>query len=439
MMHRFVSPALLCGLLLCLSACSEPTGVGANLGGSQFEEGTPKAFVELPSTLESVSSAARTGIDTPPPTTPGVTNRSWRFLTGIVDDPLTGVVEAEAYVDFLGAAVRDSALRNAELDSLNAQLRFPTTYRHGDTTSTLNVQLFDLTAEADMDRVPADTPATAFPAEMTEIASYTVSPNDSLVTFDLPQDWIDKHQEALQDTAEFGDDLNGLKLTTSSGAAVVGFDHGNATLRLTTSSDTVNFATLKSFTRIERRGSPEVALNDWALLQDGVGSSLKFAWDFDRPLFTDTLANSKLNNSDVVIPVDTAKMRESLSRRQNFVRPAIKGYRVLATRTDSTRPCNELGLPQLPRDSETCLLPTASGTAPGEVRLSSPTANTIFERTIAGNPPFASFRLQIADRETVGTQNTVQRGLPSTLPALVKVSNAPEEDRPRATIVATPY
>jgi hypothetical protein len=437
MMHRFVSPVLLFGLLL-LSACSEPTGVGANLGEGRFGEGTPQAFVAVPSTLDTVSAVARTGINAPPPSRPGITTRSWRFLTGIVDDPLTGTVEAEGYVDFLGAAVPDSALQEAVLDSLNVQLRLHPEYRHGDTSSTLRVRLFDLTQEADMDRAPADTPATAFPAEAIE--SYTVSPSDTLVTFDFEREWISKHQEVLQDTAEFGDDFHGFKLAVENGASVVGFDHDRATLRVFTSTDTVDYTALKSFTRIERRGSPSVSPPNRALLQDGVGSTLLFAWDYTQPLFTDSMSNTRLNKTDVIVPIDTARMRETLSGRPNFVRPSIKGYRVLATRTESTPPCEELGLPALRGDAETCILPPLSGTAPGEVRLPNNASNLIFERVLDGDPLFSSFQVQIADRETAAAQNTVQRGLPTTLPALVRVgSNASEDVLPRANLVVTPY
>lgn len=441
MMHRFVSPVLLFGLLL-LSACSEPTGVGANLGEGRFGEGTPQAFVEAASTLDTTAAVARTGINTPPPPRPGVANRSWRFLTGVVDDPLTGTIEAEGYIDFLGAAVPDSALREADLDSLSAQLRLEPEYRHGDTSSTLRIRLFDLAEEADMERAPADTPATAFPAEMTAIETYTVSPTDSLVTFDLDQGdhgWISEHQQVLQDTSEFGDDFNGFKLTVESGGAVIGFDHGSATLRVTTSSDTVDYTALKSFTRIERRGTPSASPPDRALLQDGIGSTLLFAWDYSQPLFTDSLSNTKLNKSDVIVPIDTTRMRETLSGRPNFVRPSINGYRVLATRTDSTAACGDLGLPQLRGDEETCILPTLSGTAPAEVRLSNNASNFIFERVLDEDPLFSSFQVQIADRETVATQNTAQRGLPTTLPALVRIANASEDELPRVNLVVTPY
>jgi hypothetical protein len=100
-----------------------------------------------------------------------------------------------------------------------------------------------------MDRAPADT---TFSSESTAINSYQVSPTDSLLRFNLPQSWIEEHQAVLQDSSEFGDAFNGLKLTTSDGEVVVGIEHGSATLQLATRQDTVGFHSLKSFTHLEK-------------------------------------------------------------------------------------------------------------------------------------------------------------------------------------------
>jgi hypothetical protein len=437
MTYRLFLSVLLCGVVVTVTSCSDPAGVGADLGDSSVENQSVMARSIAADSIGVSEAVSQTGIELRRSPIDGTVDRNWRFLFGTVDDPLSGTVSTEGYVDFVGTALRDSALAAASANSLDAHLRLRTTYAHGDTASNFDLQIYDLRSEADMDEAPADT---TFATESQAIDQYRVTaPTDSVLTFELPQAWIEEHQAVLQDSSEFGADLNGLKLTTSGAGVVVGVDHASAVLRLTTSQDTVDFQSQKSFTRIERIGAPSVALQDWTLIQDGVGQRLLMNWDFDRPLFADSLRNNPLNRASITVPIDTAKMRQELPPNPDFVRPSVNGYRALGTRTADAPSCNQLGLGTFSDGDENCLLATDPNSPPGAASASPNVARRVFEDVLFGTPPFEAFEIETAVRASEVPQNTTLRGVPSTLPVLVKTAERFEtESRPHATLVYTP-
>lgn len=431
MTYRLFLSLLLCGTVLAVVSCSDPAGVGANLGDTPVENDTVGVRSIPADSIYTIEAIARTGFESSPP--PEQSSR-WRFLFGSVDDPLSGPINAEGYVDFVGAASRDSAFSAASAEDLSAELRLQTTYVHGDTSSNSNIDLkiYDLAGEADMSQAPADT---TFETEPTAIDSYrkTPTPDDSLLRFKLPNEWVEKHQDVLQDSVEFGDAFNGLKLSPSDANAVVGVEHASATLRVTTSQDTVDFQSLKSFTHLDR-GSPSANPSGRTLLQDGVGQRLALEWDFDQSPFSDTLRNVPLNKANFVVPVDTTRMKEEVPS-PDFVRPSVNGYRILGKLTENTSSCGQLGIRPSPTSDRTCLLPTDPGAPSGTVRLSPRFGRTLFEQVLSGTSPFKTFQIEIANREGRNRSSTTQRGLPSTLPILVKSAESFEvEARPHARI-----
>lgn len=440
-MDRLFVVALLCGGLLAMTSCSDPTGVGSELVGSGGQ-GTPAALELVPDSLTTVRSPSVTGANLPPPVRPGASTRPWRFLAGAVSDPIVGTIEAKGYVDFLGEASRDSTIANASPDQLNAELRLQPTYLHGDTTSALQLSLFEIRDEAEMAQAPADT---TFAVGQQLISAQTITPTDSIVSFPLPDAWIQDadHLSAIQSDTTFEDRINGFRLaatqtpSTADRQVVVGFSHSSAALRVTTSEDTVDFDALKSFSHVERRGSPEVDLGDRLALVDGVGNTLVMAWDYDRPLFTER--DTALNEADISIPIDRTRMEASLDDESSFARPAPSGYRVLANRAEDTPACGSIGLPTFPGDDRDCILPTVPADAPGTARVTPETAFTTFERALFGSPLFRSFRVEISVQpgQNATPQASVRAGLPSTLPVLVR-TDGPTADLPRATLVVTP-
>lgn len=441
MKYRLLLFALLSGALLSVTSCSDPTSVGEELVSDSLSGADPRAFEITPSVLDAVSSTSRTGINLLPTTAPGTGgSRAWRFLAGAVNDPISGTIVSEGYIDFQGSAPRDSSIRNADVDSLNAALRLRPTYLHGDTTSTLEINLFELSTEAEMTQAPADT---SFPVRRQLGTTYSLTPTDSVVTLPLPDPWIADHLSAIQSDDSFDDDVNGFKMSaaqmpsSANRRLIAGFAHGSAILRVTTSTDTIDFNALKSFTNIERRGTPEVPLTNRTLLQDGAGSNLLMEWKFDQPPLDTLQNNAALNTADVIVPIDTAEMAASLDDEPSFNRPTVNGYRVLARRKEGAPTCAALGLPALSSSGNSCTLPTRPADTPAAARLTSQTSETVFGRALDGNQIFTSFQVEVATRSNPSVRNSVQRGLPSSIPVLVRTSNAATVDLPRATLVVT--
>lgn len=445
MMYRLFLFLLLSGaLLLSLSACSDPTGVGGDLGGGSLDQADPQSVDAVPSSFGTTAAPSQTGFDF---SSEDASNRSWRFLAGAVNDPISGVIEAEGYIDFLGTEDRPLSVETADVASLDAELRLTPTYLHGDTISTLNLNLYTLGSEVEMHRLPADTsfaPGTQLSPPEEAGTSYLTRPGDSLVTLSLPDSWIEDHLQALKaDT--FGADVNGFILraanrspTAAQRQLVAGFDLRSASLRLMTPSDTVDFTALKTFTHIERRGSPDVDTSDRTLIQDGVGTGLSMTWDFERPPL-DSLKNTPLNRVDVTVPIDTTTMEASLAEAPlTFSRPQVNLYKMTALRTDGADECRQFGFLELRDNSEICRLPTNPSFAPNEARLRSQAAFDIFERSLFETPPFTTFRVEIANQPNPSSQNRPRRGLPSTVPVLVRTASPDTSALPRVTLTVTP-
>ena len=434
MLYFRLTVVALCGaVLLSVTACSDPASVGADIAPTDsLSDGDPQ-------TVDIVASSSGS-VTTPPATGLVGRGRSWRFLTGTVTDELAGTIETDGYIDFLGTEPRPDTIASAPVDSLQATLQFDRAYRHGDTTTALQVELYDLTEQVDMARAPADT---SFPAEASPVATYSVDPTDASVSLSLPPSWIAEHQSALQSNAPFEDNgFYGLKLSAASGAAVVGFDHGTASLQLSTSADTVAFTIEQSFTHIERTAPPSVTLpDDRARLVDGVGTTQAFNWNDNARLDSLIDQNTPLNGAEITVPVDTAFRAPPA----NFVRPAPSGFRLLAGRRSDGPACFELGLLSLTSAEETCVLPSSPGWVPGAARAASGAAFSVFDRWLRdGRRPIGDLRVELAARSsaTPSQQETTQRGLPSTIPAVVYLPGAAPQPaldiRPRATLFVTP-
>lgn len=443
-MYRLFLSLLFTGaLLLSLSSCSDPTGVGDNLGGGSLNQGSPRSVDAVASNFGTTTIAPQTGFDLSAET---ASDRSWQFLAGAVKDPVAGVIEAEGYVDFLGTQSRPESIQGAPASQLDAELRLVPSYLHGDTLSTIELNLFELVAETEMHRVAADTSfllGSQLSPPNQPGGSYSITPVDSVVTLPLPESWIQDNLTALK-ADSFGTDISGFVLqaatepTATDRQVVAGFGLRSATLRLSSSTDTVDFQALKSFTHVERRGTPEVDIQGRTLLQDGVGTALTMNWNFEEsPL--DTLRNTPLNRVDITVPIDSATMAASLAEAsESFSRPPANTYRITATRADGAQACRQLGFFEFRSQSETCRLTTDPGFAPGQARVASQTAFSIFERALFDTPPFTTFQVGIAVQQSPSPQNSLRRGLPSTVPALVHTTAADTSALPRAILTVTP-
>jgi hypothetical protein len=445
----WVVAVFLSGVALFLSGCGDSSDVGLGVGpdSDSLEGGQPVTFNVNPE-LDTTSLVPRTGRDLTPSL--GGDAPTWRFLVGRVDDPLTGEsgTDAEGYMDVSPPASLPGRISSADPDSIAAELRLNPNYVHGDTASSVDIEVLELAEEAAMDRARADTsfpvgsPATDGPA------SIRPNPDDSLVTISLSDAWVEDRLDDLQQDSL--DAFFGFKLTTgSSEDAVVGFAAGSSSLRLVHRGDstTAEYSAIKAFTHVERTGPPASPPDTAShrLLQDGVGAGLKMRWDFDdSPL--DTLNTDPLNRAQIFVPVDTTAMKAEAGP-STFVRPAFpKGFRVIATRESApgTPPCSAVRAATFSEDGRECALPLVPSAAPGAALVSNeiafPTFDRSFQRTRNGQPPvFEDVRLFVADREDASgnPRSTIQPGLPTTLPILVATGGG-DPGPPRATLTVTP-
>ncbi|PSQ96279.1 MAG: hypothetical protein BRD55_07465 [Bacteroidetes bacterium SW_9_63_38] len=409
-------------MLLSLAACSDPGGVGANVGREPLSGENPSETTVMAVPTSDTTEASLTGLDGQ--------GQSWRFLVGNVSDNLDGrltnnlEIEADGYVD-IGGPSASNPFSNTSASELSASLRLVPTYRHGDTTATLDMELCDLQSSGvDMGRTRADE---SF-ATSNRIQSYSISPADlsapldqDTVTLDLPQSWIDNNASALKSD---DDNLNGFKLApTGSNTVIVGFQHGSATLRVTTNSDTADFGVQQSFTHIgETSGStPTVSSPNQRLLLDGVGRGLAFNWTKSDKFaaLTDSVVVSR---AQIRASFDTG-IYESNNTPSDFVRPSASDYRILATRRSGGPSCSTLDLSKL--NDDTCVFPMEASEDPGDAQSDRGSTIDTFDRWLSGERPLDAFRLGIADRDQIpsGLDGTTRRGLPSTIPAVVKLDS----------------
>ena len=428
-----LAAALLCGaVLLSVMSCSDPASVGAGLGPDSLSGGDPETRNLVPASLDTARVPPLTGFVGSPLNQ----DRSWRVLTGTVDDPLAGPIEAEGYLDFLGTETRPSTFQDLPASAFDVQLRLRRAYLHGDTTSTLSVELYDLAGNADMERAPADT-TYAVESAPVRPETYSVSPTDTLVSLSLPDDWVEEHISTLKDSARFDDgSFDGFRLTTTGGNAVVGYEHGSATLRMASESDTVDFQVEKSFTRIER-GTPPPLPEDRLLLQDGVGVGLSMAWT-DGQIDSLADANLVLNRAEITVPVDTTLLLPPDG--SNFVRPLPSGYRILATRTEGAPSCGAFQIFALTQAGEQCIFPTEPVWVPEAARPVADRTFTVFDRWFIDGAPFSRFRMEVTARASsdVSGRETARRGLPSTTPVVIRTDASDVEALPRAILTVTP-
>lgn len=426
-------------LLLSITACDDASNVGLGVGPDSLQGGEPVTLDAVPS-LDTTTVAPQTGLQLRPDI--GAGRNTWRFLAGRVNDPVGGTIEADGYFDLLGRSFLSAPLLDADVDSLDAELRLLPTYVHGDTTSTVDIRLFELAEEADMNGARADT---TFPVT-NEVTSTTLSPTDSLVVIDLPQSWLVDNLESLRDTTDggtnFEESFHGFRLVAGDRAnAVVGFSSTTIALRLrhTSRGTTADYVGFKTFTHVERRNVPP-APDNYIVLQDGVGLSLTMNWDFDsNPL--DSLKNSPINRADILVPVDTTALK-ARSGSASFARPLAKGFRILATRSEGPNApsCGSVGTAEVPDDESVCALPLVGAAAPAGARATNDASFRIFNTSLLNQPVFSGYRVHVADRQStsIGPNSTIRPGLPSTLPVLVPRPEVQDLDEPRVTLTVTP-
>ncbi len=453
-------PALLVGgaLLVSLTACSDSSDVGLGVG-SGLQGGTPSTLDVTPdvrdTTVAPITGITRDSAQGRPPAQSQNQN-AWRFLVGSVNDPRsgTGVVTANGYVDFAGRDDFPSEITSADPSSLTAELRLTTDYLHGYSSGTMDVEVYDLTSEADMDSARATASFDAAPSPVS-VNGAQINPSDSLVTIQLKASWITGNIGTLLRTgSDFEEAFSGFKIVAPNSEAVVGFSSSTAALRLRTVSSsndttTADYPSLKTFTHIERTGAGDPPPG-YRLMQGGVGKGLAMEWAYGEKEFVneteidslpaDSGRTLPLNRAEIFVPNDTS----ALETPSGFERPQPQGYRIIATRSSGAPSCPVVGSVTLSDANEACVLPLVPSAAPASALVPDDVARPTFRQSFQRvrddqSPVFTTFRVHIADRENTAVNEaaTVRPGLPTTLPVLVPVDGT-EPGPPRATLTVTP-
>ncbi|PSQ75052.1 MAG: hypothetical protein BRD33_04880 [Bacteroidetes bacterium QH_6_63_17] len=172
----WVFAVFLSGVALLFSGCGDSSDVGLGVGpdSDSLEGGQPVTFNINPE-LDTTRLVPQTGRDLTPSL--GGSAPTWRFLVGRVDDPLTGgsATEAEGYMDVSPPSSLPDRISSADPDSIAAELRLSPTYVHGDTTSSVDIEVRELEENAEMDHARADT---SFPVgSFATSGPVSISPN----------------------------------------------------------------------------------------------------------------------------------------------------------------------------------------------------------------------------------------------------------------------
>ena len=274
-------------LLLGLAACGDAS---SNVGLGLVDEGNEPVVRELTPTL-----FEQTPFN-------DVTGAVPRVLAGKVNDPLAGAITTTGYVDF-----------TSSFDSTDASpftsvtLRLTRDYIYGDTTAMVTLNLHDITEDWESLGRKADTTLSVGGL----VTTFSLAPDDSLVSVPLPESWIVDNDTTLRSPSAFATDFHGFALEAVTSEAVVGFDFDRSDLRLITEADTFDFDLTRTITGITRENEP-ILPEGVLLIQDGIGPSVKVNFDLDA--FTER----PLHGAIVRFFADTAAVQAA---PPNFVRP----------------------------------------------------------------------------------------------------------------------
>ncbi|MFC2085620.1 hypothetical protein ACFLRO_00245 [Bacteroidota bacterium] len=297
-------------------ACEDPSNVGLGVIGAGENEPT-RVFLsgaDLPSERDApVTGGLRSGVTFSGPA---------RYLVGIADDPVFGLIEANGYVDFTIPITVGNNFRAGTVTAVS--LHFETDgYVYGDTLASTTITVSDLTE-----------PWTAFGARSDttfvvgdSIMSVAYDFGQSNVVFNMPADWVSANGAVLIDL-NFIDLFHGFELSATSPAAVTGFAGLPGFMRVTTTTGTAEYPLSKLVTTLSKE--PAAPIVGRTAIQDGFGDNAVLDFEFE----IDSIAGSAVSRAVVDIRVDMSIFE---SPAPNFVRPIPTSLSLIGLRDDGTR------------------------------------------------------------------------------------------------------
>lgn len=370
---KFCAVAVLCaGVLI---GCEDPSSVGVELVD---EQGDPILEVLHPTEFGPEERA-------------DVTGQRARLLAGTVEDPLLGTIRATGYLDFLS---RFDSTSTATVTGVTLTLR--PDYVFGDTLTPLTFSLYDLVEDWNASGTRADTvlPLGAL------VTTFEVMPTDSLVQVPLPEAWVQANDATLRST-DFDELFHGFALEAA-GNTVLGLAALGSALEVATTVDTLLYPHLRNLSTLARTVPPAVPPGLLAV-QDGVGPSLRFDFDFER----DDFAEAPLNGAVVRLFADTLALKAT---PPNFVRPIQRTFDFVAVADDTT----------------TFSLGQGTLDALGHVRFNNATIRSFLQNVFFDEQAFSHFEARFP-------------GLDNTLNALLIYDTSVPETTPEALLTISPF
>ncbi len=384
--------------VILVAGCDDPSNVGLGLIGEGDSEPTRVflAGADLPSERAAViTGGIRSGVTFSGPS---------RYLIGIADDPIFGVIEATGYVDYSVPLVTGSNFRSGTLTSVSLHFE-PDGYVYGDTVATTRLIVSDMSAAW-----------TAFGAR----SDTTLSPGDSIISvdyrftedilvIDMPQGWVDANASVILDL-NFTDLFNGFQISADGAAAVTGFIGLPSFMRVTTTTGSIDYPMSKLLTILEKHSNPNIPGR--TQVQDGFGDNAILDFDFE----VDSIAGSAVSRAVVDVRVDLSIID---SPPPDFVRPIPTSLSLIGIRADGTRR----------------ILKSATIKVEGRVSFVSATANAgeftlvrSVQLAVTGNSQFEKYAITVsASQAAIG--------------AVLLFNASANEDVPEAviTLIRTPF
>ncbi|MEX0747046.1 MAG: hypothetical protein WD275_03530 [Rhodothermales bacterium] len=383
-----LSAVLLAALFL--TACEDPSNVG--LGLVDDEGGNPLVYRVTPSDLRE-QELGRT------------LSSSRRILIGQVDDPLLGLIEVDAYVDYASSSSSD--FRSGTIQT--AELRFLPDYVYGDTTSIVRAAVRQIQSAWSSVGLPADTSFSVGPV----LTEFTYDPSDTLIVVPLPQDWIATNDVLLRSTS-FALDFHGFQIEPIEGNAVVGFGYGSSTLRVRTAADSASFASSIVYLAGRRQGDPVLPQNR-ILLQASAGPAAAFSFTIDA----EDLPPSAINRAVIAFTADTLSLTQNLPA--SFVRPQITALDLYGINPDG-------GIAFLAR----------SELRNGRFIFDSPFLAGVVQDIQFGERTFVRYELRVPAPISVTDSSSPLRLLSSSVNAVLLFDSDAGAEAPDASITITP-
>ncbi len=330
-------------LLLSVVSCTDPTSdVGLNLLG---DESTPQV-----KTTPVTSFSASSLVD--------ITGAAPRVLVGEIEDPLTGQISANGFLDFTGT------FSGSDSETImSVQLKLSRNYNYGDTLEAVEFSLHQILTAWSQSGLQADTMLNIGP----EILA--VSTLDTLTTIDLPVSWINANEGILRGS-EFESEFHGFALIGNGSSQVVGFNSASSMLELTSSNTSTIYTVNSTYTQIDR-GGPLNIPDGLVLFQDGAGPAIGMNFALDE------YTNLPINGVVLVFRADVAT---SQLTPVNFVRPMPEILQLVAVSRDDRGPAILVGQTTM-NDN-------------GEYLFSGPDVSTFFQRVLFGAQDYAHFELR---------------------------------------------